>query len=496
MQKNLNTIAKKQSGITLISMAIFIVVTGIVITVGIRLYNTWNGYQAQTITVEGLEKIQSALHTFLLENGRYPCPAPLDAPLDSTRFGVEANCTTGAAVAAGTFQSQGRNGRLVRTGSVPVRNLGIDDEYIADGYRHRYIYSVTEAYADHLNPVPEGDSGAIFVRDSNNNPSTSTDGNLVQLVYSMGWDKNGAYSINGALQQPCNNALASGENCDFFNNALFINTINKSSKTDDPFVTRVSYRPSKTIVSCVETSPVPPRDVVFLVDTSGSMNEPVANCPASIGSPCRRIDIAHWAMRRLVPARIKANSRITGDQAVAGTTALTGFAPGTDGGSTSAYLVETRLGNIIIDDPQAPGYQEPDFEQLTSNLEDKLKTMCGHGATPLGVHLDALAKRLQDGDDIQPKKIIVVSDGQSNRGETPLSVANKIINNYQYKNLQIDIIDVTGENANMQAVTDLTGGAYYNPESADEFLQALYNASGVCGPLDNLDEPEDNLYCQ
>src|SRR3989339_1151757 len=99
------------------------------------------------------------------------------------------------------------------------------------------------------------------------------------------------------------------------------------------------------------------------------MAETVTNCPASIGSPCRRIDIAHWAMRRLIPARIHSNQRITAPGVTPGTSALTGFAPGTDGTGTSASLVESKLGDIILDDPAAPGYVDPDLEDLSDQVE-------------------------------------------------------------------------------------------------------------------------------
>ncbi len=482
-----------QSGISLVAISFMIIAVGIILVLAGRFYTVWKTYQAQTVTDDGLQVIQAALEEYMLEFGHYPCPAPLDATPDTSTFGVAAPDCNGATVTSGTFRSTGRDSRNVRTGAVPVRTLGIPDRFIADGYQHRYVYAVTEVYADPVNPPPSGDNGAIYVRDRNNNPATSTDGNLVQIVYSMAWDNNGAYSLGGNLIQPCDPAAASGENCDFNTNAVFVNTVNKSHNEADPLVTRVSYEPGKIVASCIEESAVPPRHVSFLVDTSGSMGSPVATCPEAIGSPCRRIDIAHWAMRRLIPARINANSRITAPGVSAGTSSLTGFAPNTQVSGVTAEMVENNLGNIVIDDPEAPGYQEPDLEVLSNDLESRLSSMCPGGWTPLGVHIDALAQRLQDGDETQPNKVVVVSDGLSNQGENPVAVAQDLL--AQYPHLQIDIIDVTGDNTDAQTVSEMTGGTYYNPEDADEFLEALYNAAGVCGPLDTPPEPDDHIYC-
>jgi hypothetical protein len=494
--KTFRDLLAQKAGFSLIATALLIIVIGSALSLGAKFYDLWQNYKTETITTERIDDIQSSLETFLVENGRYPCPAALDAPLDSSGFGVETQCGDTAPVASGTYRALGRDNRKVRTGSVPVRTMGLPDEYIADGYSHRYIYSVTEIYADSGNPAPEGDKGAIYLRDPNGNKATSTDGNLAQMVYSMGWDKNGAYDVSGILQKPCDSSAAAGENCDFYNNAVFVNTVNKSSNPEDPFVTQISYKPGKVVSACVEKASKPPKKVAFLVDTSGSMRSRASSCPASLKTRnCRRIDVAHWAMRRLIPLRIHNNSMIDPEdkEISAGSSALTGFV-GNPRGIKPDWVKKNLSDDRVIDDPSKKGYTPPDPDDLADTVENKLKRMCPSGGTPLGVHMEALAQDVGAGSEKQPNKVIVVSDGLSNNGKSPMAAANAIVK--KYPNVIVDIIDVTGNNKQSQKAAEKTGGKYYNPESADDFLDDLYNASGLCGPLDNPEEPKDTIYCR
>ena len=480
-----------EKGVSMIAMAVMIVVIGLLTATGIRLYDTWDTYHAVSSTEDKMAAIQTALQGYYAENGRYPCPAPLDAVIDGPGFGAEVSNDCRAGAFSGTFRAAGRGGKMVRTGTVPVRTLNLKDSYIADGYKHRFIYAVTEDYAV-AGQVIGSDEGAISIQDANGNDATAVPGNVVQIVYSMGWDDNGAYTTNGALVQNCDPAAASGQNCDFASNATFTNTVNKSTNENNLFVDRISYRPPNIAKPCsnVNSGSGTPLNTAFLVDTSGSMgwapgegNDGFSvQCPATMPG-CSRIDVARWAMRRVIPAAIY-NSSL---QSSPGQTSMTGFVA-----RNTLANVQSNLGNIVFFDPNELTQDNdndgvPDGQNMTTlitnknqALETELGTMCPNNSTPLGLHMQALADRLGDsGDPNHPNKITIISDGLSNNGTDPVAVARNISNTYP--NLQVDVIDVVG-NPSLLQISQITGGSYYRTDNPDALLNALYSSAGICNP--------------
>lgn len=115
----------------------------------------------------------------------------------------------------------------MRTGTIPVRTLALPDEYIVDGFGHRFIYAISEVHADAMPEVRNLLNGGIRVLDGSGNNATREDGNVVYVLLSTSGEKNGAYTLGGQEVRPCNTAEKSGENCDG-TNAVFINTVSKS----------------------------------------------------------------------------------------------------------------------------------------------------------------------------------------------------------------------------------------------------------------------------
>lgn len=494
-----------ERGISLIAMAFVILIIGLFAAAGTRLYDTYNVYRTAAETDEKMEAIQTALVRYFAHNGRYPCPAALDAPIDDPtgRYGVEvtSNCAGSATPEAGTFRAAGRDGRTVRTGAVPVRTLGLPDSFLIDGYNRRLVYAVTESYAV-AGETMRGDNGGIFIIDGNDQPATGTPGNVVQIVYSMGWDNNGSYLASGQQAAPCDPAAPlSGENCNFDTDAVFRNSVNKSTRDDSLFVHKISYQPSRTARDCVDNNSGVglPKDTVFLIDTSGSMgwSEGEGNdgfnvkCPTSMPG-CSRIDVARWAMRRVMPAVIQQNTKI--DEA--GKSSLTGFLA--SGATVSTFSVDAQLASTDIgyfhpdeldEDHDLDGTinrDDPDYiSHKSQQLDTEINGMCPVGGTPLGVHIKSLADQLGNGTSTRPNKITIISDGLSNDGDgdgtggkfDPVAAANYIKDTYP--NVQVDIVDIVG-NPSLMAVSQLTGGKYYRSDNPDALLKSLASSLGVC----------------
>ncbi len=477
-----------QRGVSLIAMSFLLVGLGLFSLPAIQIYKAQGNYAAKAETDQKIADVQTALAHYLTQNGRYPCPAALDATVDSDSFGVEVSSDCSVVLVPGTERAAGRGGRMVRTGTVPTRTLGIPDSYMVDGYKQRLIYAVTEEYAIQGTRA-ERDHGAIQIIDGSGNNATSSPGNVVQVVYSTGVDLNGSYDMNGVQIQACNAAARSGENCDFATDAVVMNTLQKSSSqnVNNAFVHTISYVPNKDIVPC-EDAPAGamPKDTAFLIDTSGSMTEKVGTCPASLGKGCNRMDMAHWAMRRVIPARMYNNSTIDAP----GTTAMTGFRCTTD--NNCKKMTQKTFSDITFDDPTVSGYTPPDEATLTTKLEAELKELCPSGGTPLGEHIKQLAARLGSGTAERPNKLTVVSDGLSNVGGDPVTIVKQVVKDYP--NLQIDIVDVGG-NPGLKTLSDMTGGKYYSSDNPDELLKSLYSSAGVCTPHTPT-EPVDKKYCK
>lgn len=471
---------EREEGFSLIATAFLVLAIGMFMVGGSRLYTSYSDYHRDDITETRMNDIQSALQNFYVKNGRYPCAASLTAPIDDAAFGIEVStdCTAGAI--AGTQRAAGDiDGKMVRTGAIPVRTLGLPDSMSFDGYDNRYLYAITEENAvDGVLAPPE--NGDIRIIDAGNNDATAIAGNVIQIVYSMGPDMNGAFNRNGINVQPCDITARTGENCDFASNANFLNTVEKSYSTNpaNRFTHKISYTPNKPLITCNDTGPgVLPGDVGFIVDTSGSMDWAGTGsdgfnvqCPASMPG-CSRIDVARWAMRRVMPAIIH-NKHLKPDP---GQTSMTGFV-----GYNNLANVKSNLGNILFDDPSAAGYTQPDDTTIAVNLETELQGMCPTGSTPLGLHIRALADRLGDGTPTRPNKITVLSDGVSNNGMDPVAAANHI--RVRYPNLQVDIIDVVG-NSSLRQVSDLTGGRYFRTDNPDDLLDSLFASAGICTPF-------------
>lgn len=242
-----------QGGFSLISMALVILAIGLFGAAILKLSTVWDKSEMSVTTAERQKAVEEALFGFMLQNGRFPCPAPLSAEPDTPEFSHEVpagSCTS--APYSGTFRAVGRDSRMVRIDAVPARILNIDDSLITDGWGHRFVYAVTEDYAAPGAQLDQ-DLGAITVYDGEGHNATAIPGNVVYALLSQGPDPRGAYNFNGRLIEPCDIDAKAGMNCDF-SNAEFINTINRAEQAGaGQFLHRLTYQTlpiTQTLVSC------------------------------------------------------------------------------------------------------------------------------------------------------------------------------------------------------------------------------------------------------
>ena len=221
---------KNARGSTLLAIALFLVAFGALANGGIQLYKRYQGAHKADLTAENIILVETALKEFMERRGRLPCPALMTAPLDDAQFGIE-NC-------AGTPSSTGRAGRVVRTGTVPVRTLNLPDNAMTDGWGRRFTYAVTEAMTA-AGASAQSDMGAITLVDSSGNSVTATMGGAYYALLSAGEDQRGAYDSEGRLLEACDASSMAGQNCD--GDASFVMTSQRSDADGNTYTQTYSY---------------------------------------------------------------------------------------------------------------------------------------------------------------------------------------------------------------------------------------------------------------
>lgn len=234
-------------GFTIVEMAIVIMILGLLIAAGGKIYTQYQKYSAVEDTKDHILTANAALQNYLETYGRYPCPAPLTVNRNSVSYGREVDCTSaglntatpigGAAtidaqanayyVVAGrvisyTPQSTGiptlPAPARIRIGTIPFRNLGLDEKEAYDGYRRRLMYVMTENLGS--SDFFEEDAGGITLLNDQDASLTATPGAVHFLVFSYGENQAGAYSYGGA-RLPCPAAGTEFTNCNISTDSIF-----------------------------------------------------------------------------------------------------------------------------------------------------------------------------------------------------------------------------------------------------------------------------------
>jgi len=246
------TSTKAERGSSLLGLSLFLVAFGFLTVGGIALYQNYDLVHADQKSIDYSKDIEEAIMAFVDREGRFPCPAPIDAPMDTPEFGREISGLTGTSCLSGaldfnstnTYRLEGRAGMPVRLGTVPTRDLNLPDYKMFDGYGKRYYYAITEELASAGTNV-NADFGAISIHNEHGEHISESDGFIVYALMSMGEDDRGAFNEDGVLLAPCNETTLAGTNCRILNMAsapaVFMTTMSKSYNIDDNFSHSFAY---------------------------------------------------------------------------------------------------------------------------------------------------------------------------------------------------------------------------------------------------------------
>lgn len=282
-------------GYTLIEMSVVIAVVGMLMASFVSAYHVYLKNKISQATDLHASMTVSALGNFLIQNGRYPCPARIDAQRGDPDYGVETQCDPNPATqnpalgaypaavpgtfAGGLWFEQGMTQvdidpgpgvtmvtPTVRRGAVPFRTLGLPEDRTEDGYKNRLNYAVTEILA--VTATYDRGNGAIQVNGTQNQTVFSQgsgllmrpDSNITQNNITNGFDSINETPINDANYAYSSNSTAS----------VFV--VGLSNPIGTPFATgpvTVRYRIAKTNNGAVTSTGNAAAVNVSITDSAG-----------------------------------------------------------------------------------------------------------------------------------------------------------------------------------------------------------------------------------
>ncbi len=137
----LRTRRRFHQGFSLVEISIVLAILSVVLS-GILPYitETTKGREVDT-TLERLDKIEEAIIQFYIANtARIPCPADPTVAIGTAAFGDGSGnqAATPPTCTAANLLSSGN----ARGGAIPIKQLGLPDEYAFDGWGRKFLYNV------------------------------------------------------------------------------------------------------------------------------------------------------------------------------------------------------------------------------------------------------------------------------------------------------------------------------------------------------------------
>lgn len=188
----MQTTKQHSHGFTLIEMALLLAVIGLVLGIFLQAYKIYQQERRNVYDRTVQEKVTRSMATYLQANGSLPCPASSDGVFSDANFGRAQNCSGSTPIAIG---------------AIPVADLNLPYEMMADAYGNKMTYAVTTARTDPAT-YPNATDAVIIKHDD------GATKNVPFVIVGHGPDGKGAYPLNStAVAIPCGTTAKDSENC-------------------------------------------------------------------------------------------------------------------------------------------------------------------------------------------------------------------------------------------------------------------------------------------
>lgn len=205
------------SGFTLVEMALVVLIISLIIGGVMTVENQKIRRSKITLTNQRIEVIGKALYRYRIVNNQLPCPGNAALASSNANFGVAANgaaetCNTGGSINSNINSS----GNDVFGGTLPVRTLGLADEYAFDGWGNKFTYFIDKKTNNSANftGISKTDgvslTGKLVVRDESN---TAISAEAFAVVVSHGPNGLGAYTASGTRKALPDSGSVEYNNC-------------------------------------------------------------------------------------------------------------------------------------------------------------------------------------------------------------------------------------------------------------------------------------------
>ncbi len=239
MHKKITHTHKHQNqnrGFTLIEMSIVILTLGVMTAMFSQVYSLYRETVAIEETESAVDITSNIIGDFRAIHGRYPCPASLTLSPTDPNYGREdcgdysatsaGNCSNGICIRESVRSFAyinphddtdiGNKKARVLIGTLPFRNLNIDENKAYDGYNNRITYAITEHLTNEDSYQNNG-GGIEIIGDSSVSilPANALGETDVAhfMIYSSGKNEVGAHNRSGTVIHTCPSSGLESFNC-------------------------------------------------------------------------------------------------------------------------------------------------------------------------------------------------------------------------------------------------------------------------------------------
>ncbi|OJV16006.1 MAG: hypothetical protein BGO27_04070 [Alphaproteobacteria bacterium 33-17] len=128
----------KIAAYTLVELSISMTIIAVMLSIGLGTIGKQNLDDKYALTLKRIKYVEKAIYDFYSINGYIPCPAVAPRLETAANFGVSQTYDTATKECVGSLTAN--------TGMIPVRTLGIPDEYVYDGWNRVMAYRIARGF--------------------------------------------------------------------------------------------------------------------------------------------------------------------------------------------------------------------------------------------------------------------------------------------------------------------------------------------------------------